>query len=223
MCGPVVNGFFLACDKYGWFARCKIPRTPAMAVSPQLFHATIRDALLRVIPNMPLGMVLFKGMAYYGADFHAPPPPVGHAYLQVTPEWCMCMMALPPCPRCTCPPPRACAMCLHSQGDRFVPLCILCCCLGEGQLMTALLFLEFTFYWAHRLLHHPLLYARFHKQHHEYKGTIGFAAEYASVFEQLVATYVSTVLLPMVRGTHPLLWLLWLDFRLSQTYEAHSG
>jgi sterol desaturase/sphingolipid hydroxylase (fatty acid hydroxylase superfamily) len=48
-----------------------------------------------------------------------------------------------------------------------------------------MLFLEFGFYWAHRFLHHPLLYARLHKQHHEYKGPIGFAAEYATVGEQV--------------------------------------
>lgn len=35
------------------------------------------------------------------------------------------------------------------------------------------------FYWAHRLLHHPKLYGRIHKQHHEFKQSIGIAAEYA--------------------------------------------
>ncbi len=47
------------------------------------------------------------------------------------------------------------------------------------------LFLDTTFYWSHRALHHPALYKHFHKQHHEYKGTIGFAAEYASTVEQV--------------------------------------
>ena len=48
------------------------------------------------------------------------------------------------------------------------------------QFVACLAFLEFSFYWSHRLLHHPALYARLHKQHHEYKGPIGFAAEYAT-------------------------------------------
>ncbi len=41
------------------------------------------------------------------------------------------------------------------------------------------------FYWTHRILHHPVMYKRFHKQHHEYTGTIGFAAEHAHPFEQV--------------------------------------
>ena len=49
------------------------------------------------------------------------------------------------------------------------------------------MFLEPAFYFAHRALHHPALYARFHKQHHEYKGSVGFAAEYATLVEQVCA------------------------------------
>ena len=48
-----------------------------------------------------------------------------------------------------------------------------------------MLFLDTSFYWSHRLLHHPRLYKHFHKQHHEYRGTIGFAAEYAHFVEQV--------------------------------------
>ena len=53
-----------------------------------------------------------------------------------------------------------------------------------GQMLAALLFLDFSFYWSHRLFHHPFLY-RFHKQHHSYVGTVGFAAEYAHPVEQV--------------------------------------
>ena len=43
---------------------------------------------------------------------------------------------------------------------------------------------EFLFYWLHRLCHtYPFLYQNIHKQHHEHKETIGFAAEYAHVLE----------------------------------------
>ena len=35
------------------------------------------------------------------------------------------------------------------------------------------------FYWTHRLLHHRALYKHIHKQHHQFKNTIGIAAEYA--------------------------------------------
>lgn len=44
-------------------------------------------------------------------------------------------------------------------------------------------FNSFFFYWAHRIFHHSLLYATFHKQHHEYRGTMGISAEHSG--EQL--------------------------------------
>ena len=40
-------------------------------------------------------------------------------------------------------------------------------------------FNSFFFYWAHRLFHHSMLYSTFHKQHHEYRGTMGISAEHA--------------------------------------------
>jgi len=47
------------------------------------------------------------------------------------------------------------------------------------QLVYSVVFLEFSFYTSHRLLHHPRFYKRFHREHHEYTGTIGFASEHA--------------------------------------------
>jgi hypothetical protein len=40
-------------------------------------------------------------------------------------------------------------------------------------------FNSFFFYWAHRIFHSSMLYATFHKQHHEYRGTMGISAEHA--------------------------------------------
>lgn len=39
------------------------------------------------------------------------------------------------------------------------------------------------FYWGHRLLHHPKLYSKIHKKHHEFYSTVSFAAEYAHPLE----------------------------------------
>ena len=79
------------------------------------------------------------------------------------------------------------------------------------------------FYWSHRLVHAKPLYARIHKQHHTYTGTIGFAAEYASPPEQIISNQLPTVGGCMFFGAHPLVFLIWLACRLQQTYEAHSG
>jgi hypothetical protein len=116
-------------------------------------------------------------------------------------------------------------------------------------LAACLLFMEAVFYWTHRMQHLPALYQRFHKkvggaaakcvratalgqwpspipsygQHHEYRGPIGFAVEYATPGDDIISNYSSTFLLPVVLGVHPVVWLLWIGFRLLQTYETHSG
>ena len=45
------------------------------------------------------------------------------------------------------------------------------------------LFNDWFFYWAHRTFHMPALYAKLHKQHHSYTGTITIAAEFAGLPE----------------------------------------
>jgi len=45
----------------------------------------------------------------------------------------------------------------------------------------------FLFYWAHRFSHHKNVYKHVHKQHHEFVGTVGMAAEYAGPIEQVSA------------------------------------
>lgn len=91
------------------------------------------------------------------------------------------------------------------------------------QFSVCYLFNSTFFYWSHRMLHLPWFYKRVHKQHHEYKGTIGFAAEYASPWEQLLSNQLPTVGGALFFGFHPLVWFTWLFCRLVQTYEAHSG
>ena len=82
---------------------------------------------------------------------------------------------------------------------------------------------DILFYWAHRLAHSSVLYKRVHKQHHEYKGTIGFAAEYAGVIETITSNQIPTILGCLLVGCHFHILLIWLAARLEETYEAHSG
>jgi len=87
------------------------------------------------------------------------------------------------------------------------------------------LFNELGFYWLHRALHHPALYGRFHKQHHNYIGTISIAAEYAGPLEQVFANIFPTIGGCLFFGCHGsvLIYYVWMVRRLIDTYEAHSG
>jgi sterol desaturase/sphingolipid hydroxylase (fatty acid hydroxylase superfamily) len=85
---------------------------------------------------------------------------------------------------------------------------------------------DFTFYWTHRLLHHPWFYGRIHKQHHEYKTTISIAAEYAHPIEYLFGNSLPVALGPMLYGeerVHLIVWVTWVFYRTVNTAEGHSG
>ena len=91
------------------------------------------------------------------------------------------------------------------------------------HMVFAKLFNAVLFYLTHRLLHTSFMYKRFHKQHHEYKGTIGVAAEYADPVESLISNVFPTVGYCFIMRVHPLIFMVWLASRLLETYEAHSG
>jgi len=56
---------------------------------------------------------------------------------------------------------------------------------------------DFTFYWCHRLLHHPKLYPYIHKKHHEYGITISIAAEYAHPIEFIFGNIVRIIFMSL--------------------------
>jgi methylsterol monooxygenase len=84
-------------------------------------------------------------------------------------------------------------------------------------------FNDVFFYATHRLLHSKLLYKRFHKQHHTFRGSVGAAAEFAHPVEVLASNQLPTAGLVLALGAHPLAQAAWLVLRLTQTYEVHSG
>ena len=65
------------------------------------------------------------------------------------------------------------------------------------NLLICALLEDTLFFWFHYMLHHPLLYKRFHKKHHEFKVLTGYsiASEYThpveSVFGNIVPVMVS--------------------------------
>jgi methylsterol monooxygenase len=84
-------------------------------------------------------------------------------------------------------------------------------------------FNDIMFYLAHRTLHSKALYF-LHKQHHQYAGSMGIAAEYAGPLESVFANIIPSIGGVVVFGCHhPICIIIWLSMRLKQTYFAHSG
>ena len=92
------------------------------------------------------------------------------------------------------------------------------------QVVACLLISDFTFYWAHRSLHESkLLYKYVHKQHHEFKGTVGIASEYAHPVELIYANIGTVMAGPVLLGLHFYPLCVYLFFRVWETIESHSG
>lgn len=94
--------------------------------------------------------------------------------------------------------------------------------------LAAFFFLEDAWhYWGHRLLHHPLLYKRIHKQHHKYAAPFGLTAEYAHPVEVAftgMGTVGSPVLWCVLFGNvHLFTVMIWISLRLLQAVDSHSG
>lgn len=92
-----------------------------------------------------------------------------------------------------------------------------------AHLLMCLLWTDTTFYWMHRLLHHPALYRHIHKQHHEFKATIGIGSEYAHPIEGIAVNFVTTIGQFFFLGSHLYVIMFYLACRIHQTIETHSG
>ena len=171
----LMNSFFLCCDRYGWWEKYKLDRTPAMGPSEALLKKTWMESALSQCITGPLALyyLVYPTFKYFGA------PAMG-AKLPGTGELCWFFFLAN---------------------------------LANGWL----------FYWSHRAVHSKLLYSTIHKQHHNYKGTIGFAAEYAHPVEQIFSNQLPTAFGCLFGGSHFCVWFVWLLIRLEETYEGHSG
>ena len=88
-----------------------------------------------------------------------------------------------------------------------------------------LLLEDFLFYWGHRMLHHPYLYARVHKQHHEFYNVIHIAAINAHWFEFLKGNYIPLMagLLVLGKKIHMVTVISFVVYRTLKTHDNHSG
>lgn len=82
---------------------------------------------------------------------------------------------------------------------------------------------EILFYIAHRILHVPALYRRFHKTHHEFTAPVALSAQYCHPLEQLLANTLPIALPPVVLRTNLLTMWGFLAYQLVETASVHSG
>jgi len=91
------------------------------------------------------------------------------------------------------------------------------------KLIIVVLVEEVGFYYSHRLLHMGFMYARFHKQHHNFNAPIGIAAEYAHPVEFLLSNIIPITAGPLLSGMHLMEFWLWAAIALTSTVMSHSG
>eukprot|EP00656_Telonema_subtile_P015061 TRINITY_DN1782_c0_g1_i1.p1 TRINITY_DN1782_c0_g1~~TRINITY_DN1782_c0_g1_i1.p1 ORF type:complete len:251 (+),score=24.38 TRINITY_DN1782_c0_g1_i1:91-843(+) len=78
-----------------------------------------------------------------------------------------------------------------------------------AQLMTCQFCECLMFYTTHRMLHSKPLYARIHKVHHEFKGTVPVAAEHAHPIEQILGNHIPVFSAPIFLGVSLPVFLTW--------------
>lgn len=82
---------------------------------------------------------------------------------------------------------------------------------------------EVVFYYIHRAFHHPLVYAKVHKKHHQFTAPIAFAGQYAHPVEHILAN-LAPVMLPLaLRRANLVSATIFVLYEIAQAAADHSG
>ena len=91
------------------------------------------------------------------------------------------------------------------------------------QVAVVLLVEEALFYYAHRLLHLPWFYARFHRVHHEWVAPVAVSATCCHLVEHVCANVLPMLLGVLAARAHWWLLVGWTLVGVSNTVCVHSG
>ena len=86
-------------------------------------------------------------------------------------------------------------------------------------------FEDCVFYWGHRLLHTPFFYKLIHKFHHKSYNVITLSAVYVHPVEYVLGNALPSLigLFIFKRRVHAVSFLNWINVRMLETHEGHSG
>ncbi|KNC22065.1 hypothetical protein FF38_02002, partial [Lucilia cuprina] len=82
---------------------------------------------------------------------------------------------------------------------------------------------EIIFYYAHRLLHHRLIYKYFHKKHHEWTSPIAFVTFYCHPVEHCLSNLGPIALTSALINTHVVITWFFTISAIFITMTVHSG
>ena len=91
------------------------------------------------------------------------------------------------------------------------------------QLLVFIILEDTLFFWGHRSLHHPAVYAHVHKVHHRFNHSVSIAAVATHPVEYILSNVVPFVAGPTLLGAHCATIYVWIIYRVGETVFHHSG